>query len=87
MNPTNSTTGQCTQTIAVQANHTYTLSAYVDGNYAYIGVNGGASNWTSSSNYTLLSASISTGSSTSITIYVHGWYAQGSVFVDDVSLQ
>jgi len=87
MSPSNSTTGQCTQTIAVQANHTYTLSAYVDGNYAYIGVNGGASNWTSSSSYTQLSVSISTGSSTSITIFVHGWYAQGNVFVDDVSLQ
>src|SRR5690349_602629 len=29
MNPSSSTTGQCTQTISVQANTPYTLSAYV----------------------------------------------------------
>jgi hypothetical protein len=86
--PTNSTTGECDQTIAVQANHTYTLTAYVDGPYAYIGVQGGASNWTSSSSYTKLSVTFTTGSSqTSITIFVHGWYAQGNVYVDDFSLQ
>ncbi|WP_052888668.1 chitinase [Thermogemmatispora carboxidivorans] len=87
MNPTASTTGQCTQTISVQPNSSYTLSAYVDGPYAYLGINGGASNWTSSSSYTLLSVSFTTGASTtSVTIYVHGWYLQGSVYVDDVSL-
>jgi chitinase len=83
--PSSSTTGECDQTIAVQANHTYTLSAYVDGPYAYIGVTNGASNWTSSSSYTKLSVSFTT-TSTSITIYVHGWYAQGNVYVDDFSL-
>lgn len=86
LSPTNSTTGQCTQTISVQPNHTYTLQAYVQGNYVYLGVNGGNSTWTSSSSYTQLSTSISTGTSTSITIYVHGWYAQSNDFVDDVSL-
>ncbi|MBX5457568.1 MAG: chitinase, partial [Thermogemmatispora sp.] len=61
---------------------------YVDGPYAYLGISGGASNWTSSSSYTLLSVSFTTGSSTtSVTIYVHGWYLQGNVYVDDVSLQ
>nr|BBH95642.1 hypothetical protein KTA_38410 [Thermogemmatispora argillosa] len=87
MNPTASTTGQCTQTISVQPNSSYTLSAYVNGPYAYLGINGGASNWTSSSSYTQLSVSFTTGASTtSVTIYVHGWYLQGSVYVDDVSL-
>ncbi len=85
--PTNSTTGECDQTISVQANHTYTLSAYVDGPYAYIGVANGASNWTSSTSYTKLSVTFTTSSSqTSITIYVHGWYAQGDVYADDFSL-
>ncbi|WP_069801778.1 glycosyl hydrolase family 18 protein [Thermogemmatispora onikobensis] len=85
--PTSSTTGQCTQTISVQPNHTYTLSAYVNGPYAYLGISGGASNWTSSSSYTLLSVSFTTGASTTaVTIYVHGWYLQGNVYVDDVSL-
>lgn len=85
--PTNSSTGECDQTIAVQANHTYTLSAFVNGQYAYIGVTGGASNWTLSSSYTQLSVTFTTtASQTSITIFVHGWYAQGNVFVDDFSL-
>ncbi|HEX7737635.1 MAG TPA: carbohydrate binding domain-containing protein [Ktedonobacteraceae bacterium] len=83
--PSNSTTGECDQTITVQANHTYTLSAYVNGPYAYIGVLNGASNWTISSSYTKLSVTFTT-TSTSITIFVHGWYAQANVFVDDFSL-
>lgn len=87
LTPSSSTTGQCTQTISVQASTAYTLSAYVDGSYAYLGVQSGSSNWTSSSSYTQLSVSFTTGSSqSSITIYVHGWYAQGDVYVDDVSL-
>lgn len=85
--PGSSTTGECDQTISVQANHTYTLTAYVDGPYAYLGVSGGASTWASSASYTQLTVSFTTSSSqTSITIYVHGWYAQGNVYVDDVSL-
>lgn len=87
MNPSNSTTGQCTQTISVQANAAYTLSAFVNGPYAYLGINGGASNWTISTSYTQLTVTFTTtASQTSVTIYVHGWYAQGSVAVDDVSL-
>lgn len=87
MNPSSSTTGQCTQTISVQANTAYTLSGYLDGPYAYIGINGGGSTWTSSSSYTALTVNFTTGASqTSVTIYVHGWYAQGSVYVDDVAL-
>ncbi len=87
LNPTNSLSGQCTQTISVQPNHAYTLTAYVDGPYAYLGVTGGNSTWVSSTGYTQLSVPVTTGASTtSITIYVHGWYAQGSVLVDDVML-
>lgn len=86
--PTSSTTGECDQTITVQANHTYTLSAYVDGPYAYLGVQNGTSTWTSSSSYTQLSVTFTTSASqTSITIYIHGWYAQGNVYVDDFALQ
>lgn len=83
--PSNSTTGQCTQTISVQANTAYTLSAYINGSYAFIGINGGASTWTSSSSYTQLTVSF-TSTSTSVTIYIHGWYGQGNVYVDDVAL-
>jgi len=87
MQPTSSTTGQCTQTISVQASTAYTLSAYVDGPYAYLGVNGLGDNWTSSTSYTQLSYAFTTGASTtSITIYIHGWYGQADVYVDDVAL-
>lgn len=87
LNPSNSTTGQCTQTISVKANTSYTLSAYVDGPYAYLGVNGYSTNWTNSTSYTNLAYTFTTGTTaTTITIYVHGWYAQGSVDVDDVTL-
>lgn len=87
MTPSSSTTGECDQTITVQPNHTYTLSGFVNGPFAYIGVQGGTSTWTTSSSYTQLSVTFTTSSSqTSITIFVHGWYAQNNVFVDDVSL-
>lgn len=87
MNPSSSLTGQCTQTISVQANTAYTLSAYLNGPYAYLGVNGGASTWTISSSYTQLTVNFTTvASQTSVAIYVHGWYAQGSVYVDDTVL-
>jgi hypothetical protein len=85
--PSSSTTGECDQTISVQANHTYTLSAYVDGPYAYLGVTNGTSTWTTSSSYAKLSVTFTTtASQTSITIYVHGWYAQANVYVDDFAL-
>jgi chitinase len=85
--PSSSTTGECDQTITVQANHTYTLTAYVDGPYAYLGVQNGAATWTTSSSYTKETVTFTTtASQTSITIYIHGWYAQGNVYVDDVSL-
>ena len=85
--PSSSTTGECDQTIAVQPNHTYTLSAFLDGPFAYVGIQGGASTWTTSTSYTQLTVTFTTSASTtSVTIFVHGWYAQGNVFVDDVSV-
>lgn len=86
LNPTGSDDAQCTQTISVQPNTAYTLSAWVQGNYAYLGVNGGSSTWTISSGYTQLSVPFTTGATTSLTIFVHGWFSQGSVYVDDVAL-
>ena len=65
---------QCSQTVSVQPNTTYSLSGWVRGSYVYLGVDGGASTWTSSpSAYSRLSVSFTTGASqTSATIYVHG---------------
>ncbi|MEU6386812.1 carbohydrate binding domain-containing protein [Streptomyces bauhiniae] len=83
-----SDTAQCAQTVAVKPNTTYTLSGWVRGSYVYLGVDGGASTWTSSpSAYSQLSLSFTTGASqTSAKVYVHGWYAQGSYQADDISL-
>ncbi len=77
---------QCTQTIAVVSGSAYTLSDYVEGNYVYLGVTGGASTWTpSAASWTPLTMSF-TATSNSVQIYTHGWYAQGTYRVDDVSL-
>ncbi|AVV45615.1 carbohydrate binding domain-containing protein [Streptomyces sp. ID05-04B] len=79
---------KCSQTVSVRPNTAYALTGWVRGSYVYLGVDGGASTWTSSpSAYSRLSVSFTTGASqTSATIYVHGWYAQGAYHADDVSL-
>jgi hypothetical protein len=81
---------QCGETISVAANHTYTLSAYVQGAYAFIGTTGAAtdvSNWTASApSYTKLSVTFTSGSSGQVQIWVHGWYGTGTVYVDDVTV-
>jgi hypothetical protein len=79
---------QCTQTVAVQPNSAYTLSAWVRGNYVFLGVTGGASTFTAAAaGYTQLTVSFSTGAGvTSTQVLLHGWYAQGTYTADDVSL-
>jgi chitinase len=82
---------QCTQTVSVQPNTTYTLSAYVQGAYVYLGATGtgvNASTWTpSDSSYGQLTTSFTTGASTtSVQVYTHGWYGQGTYYADDVTL-
>ncbi|GAB2688872.1 carbohydrate binding domain-containing protein [Kitasatospora kifunensis] len=79
---------QCTQTVAVQPNSTYTLSAYVQGSYVYLGANGQSSTWTPGTNgWQQLSTSFTTdASTTSVTLYLHGWYGEGTYDADDVSL-
>ncbi|WP_353941560.1 carbohydrate binding domain-containing protein [Streptomyces sp. HUAS MG91] len=79
---------KCSQTVAVQPNTTYTLSGWVRGSYAYLGVDGGGSTWTQSpSAYAQLTVKFTTGASqTSATVYTHGWYGQGTYYADDISL-
>jgi hypothetical protein len=86
--PTSNQTGECGQTISLKPNTSYTLKGWVQGNYAYIGVSGdaSASNWTSSSSWSQLSVSFTTGSSGTVTVYVHGWYLEGNVYADDFTL-
>lgn len=86
--PTNSQTGEVDQTISLAPNSSHTLTALVQGDYAYVGVSGGASasTWTSSSGWTELTVPFTTGSSGTVTVFVHGWYAQGDVYADDFSV-
>ncbi|MEV6837781.1 carbohydrate binding domain-containing protein [Streptomyces sp. NPDC051133] len=86
--PSASQTGQCAQTLALKPDTSYTLSGWVQGPYAYLGVSGGAtaSTWASSSSWTKLTVPFTTGSSGTVTVYVHGWYGQGAVSADDLTL-
>ncbi|MFE2074523.1 carbohydrate binding domain-containing protein [Streptomyces misionensis] len=86
--PDSGSTGECDQTVTLSPNHTYTLTGWVQGPYAYLGVNGGAtaSTWSSGSSWNQLKVSFTTGSSGTVTVYVHGWYGQGSVYADDLAL-
>ena len=83
---------QCSQVIQVQPNSSYSLSAWVEGNYVYLGDSGtgtsDTNSWTpSATTWQQLSTSFTTGASTtSVTIYVHGWYGQGTVYADDISV-
>ncbi|HEV2377030.1 MAG TPA: carbohydrate binding domain-containing protein, partial [Streptosporangiaceae bacterium] len=88
----NSDNAQCTQAVSVQPSTAYTLTGWVEGNYVYIGDSGtgtnDTNNWTpSASTWQQLSTTFTTGASTtSVTVYVHGWYGQGTYFADDLSL-
>jgi hypothetical protein len=86
--PTSSQTGEVDQTVTLSPNHSYTLTAWVQGNYAYVGVSGGASasTWASGSGWTQLTVPFTTGASGTVTVYVHGWYAQGNVYADDFAI-
>jgi chitinase len=85
-----SDTAQCSQTVGVSANRTYTLSAWVQGNYAFLGATtgtGDVSTWApGGSAWTKLTVTVNSGSSTSIKIWLHGWYGQGVIYADDVTL-
>lgn len=79
---------KCTQTVAVQPNTAYTLAGWVRGSYVYLGVTGGASAWTpGATSYSQLTVAFTTAANqTSVEVYLHGWYGQGTYHADDVSL-
>ncbi|MER8027445.1 glycoside hydrolase family 18 protein [Streptomyces bauhiniae] len=91
--PAGQDNAQCTQSVAVKPNSTYTLSAWVQGGYAYLGATGtgttDVSAWTpDSSSWKQLSTTFTTGSATtSVTVYTHGWYGQAAYYADDVQVQ
>ncbi|WP_405758468.1 glycosyl hydrolase family 18 protein [Streptomyces sp. NBC_00073] len=86
--PTSAQTGECTQTLALAPNTKYTLAGWVQGSYAYLGVRGGASAsaWSSSAGWSRLTVPFTTGASGTVTVYLHGWYGQGAVYGDDLSV-
>jgi chitinase len=83
---------QCSETVRVQPGTRYTLSAWVRGAYVFLGVLGaGTGNpltWTpGSGSYVPLSLTFTVGPGTAgVTVFVHGWYAQGDYTADDIVL-
>ncbi|WP_413807444.1 chitinase [Streptomyces sp. OE57] len=90
--PAGSDNARCAQTVAVKPNSSYTLGAWVQGSYVYLGASGtgttDVSTWTpSATGWQQLSTSFTTGpGTTSVTVYTHGWYGQPAYYADDISL-
>ncbi|MFJ8536483.1 chitinase [Streptomyces sp. NPDC093591] len=90
--PAGQDNARCTQAVAVKPNSTYTLSAWVQGGYTYLGVTGtgttDVSTWTpDTTTWKQLSTTFTTGAATtSVTVYTHGWYGQAAYYADDVSV-
>jgi hypothetical protein len=86
--PTSSDDAQCTQTVSVQPDTSYTLSGYVEGAYVYLGITGASDDWTpSATSWDELTTTVTTSSSqTSLQVYVHGWYDEGTYYADNLAL-
>jgi chitinase len=90
--PAGSDYAQCSQVVSVKPSSAYALTGWVEGDYVYLGDSGtgtsDTSNWTpSATSWTELSTNFTTGASTtSVTIYIHGWYAQPTFYADALSL-
>ncbi|WP_327407100.1 chitinase [Streptomyces sp. NBC_01288] len=90
--PTGQDNAQCSESVAVKPNSTYTLSAWVQGGYSYLGVTGtgttDVSTWTpDTAAWKQLSTTFTTGASTtSVSVYTHGWYGQAAYYADDISV-
>ncbi|MGI5403258.1 chitinase [Streptomyces sp. CA-135486] len=90
--PAGSDNAKCSQTVTVKPNSDYTLSGWVQGSYVYLGASGtgttDVSTWTASApSWQKLSTTFRTGASTtSVTIYTHGWYGTPAYAADDLSL-
>ncbi|WP_327285134.1 MULTISPECIES: glycosyl hydrolase family 18 protein [unclassified Streptomyces] len=91
--PSGQDNAQCSQTVTVKPNSTYTLGEQVQGSYVYLGVTGtgtqDASTWTpgSGGGWQQLSTTFTTGpNTTQVTVWTHGWYGQPAYVVDDFSV-
>ncbi|MGW2846308.1 chitinase [Streptomyces sp. NPDC001274] len=90
--PAGADNAKCSQTVNVQPDSTYTLSAWVQGSYVYLGAEStgttDVSTWTSSSSdWKQLTTTFKTGPATKqVTVYTHGWFGTPAYYADDLSL-
>ncbi|WP_329588814.1 glycoside hydrolase family 18 protein [Streptomyces sp. NBC_01362] len=90
--PAGADNAKCSQQVAVQPDSTYTLSAWVQGSYVYLGAEGtgttDVSTWTqSSADWKQLTTTFRTGPSTTrVTVYTHGWFGTSAYYADDLTL-
>ncbi|MEU3403757.1 glycoside hydrolase family 18 protein [Streptomyces sp. NPDC006670] len=90
--PAGQDNARCAQTVTVKPDSAYTLTAWVQGAYVYLGASGtgttDVSTWTQTPGaWKQLTASFRTGpATTSVTVYTHGWYGQPAHLTDDVTL-
>ncbi|BCL27349.1 chitinase [Streptomyces aurantiacus] len=90
--PAGNDNARCAQTVTVRPDSQYTLAGHVRGSYVYLGASGtgttDVSVWTQSApDWQRLATTFRTGpSTTSVTLYTHGWYGTGAYHADDVSL-
>lgn len=83
-----SRTGECDQAVTLSPNTSYTLSGWLQGNGAHLGVKGDAtaSQLDSLSGWLNLSMTFTTGSTGAVTVYVQGLSGGGSAYADDLFL-
>ncbi|WNI22148.1 glycoside hydrolase family 18 protein [Streptomyces sp. ITFR-16] len=90
--PAGSDNAKCSQSVTVKPGSTYTLSAWVQGSYVYLGAEGtgttDVSTWTQSAGaWQKLTTTFTTGASTtSVKVYTHGWYGTPAYYADDLTL-
>ncbi|MEU2454158.1 glycoside hydrolase family 18 protein [Streptomyces sp. NPDC012765] len=90
--PAGQDNARCSQTVTVKPDSSYTLAAWVQGAYVYLGASGtgttDVSTWTQTPGaWKQLTTTFRTGpSTTSVTVYTHGWYGQPAHVTDDLSL-
>ncbi|MCS0634526.1 glycoside hydrolase family 18 protein [Streptomyces sp. LP05-1] len=90
--PAGQDNARCAQVVRVKPDSSYTLSAWTQGGYAYLGATGtgttDVSTWSpGSGGWQQLTTRFTTGAATtSVTVYTHGWYGQAPYVVDDLSV-
>ncbi|MFB7177102.1 chitinase [Streptomyces sp. NPDC056257] len=90
--PAGQDNARCSQSVTVKPDSTYTLAAWVQGAYVYLGASGtgttDVSAWTQTPGaWKQLTTTFRTGpSTTSVTVYTHGWYGQPAHLTDDLTL-